>query len=107
MSKKVEEFMQKIQRGKKKNSSRLDKFREDICLLREVHKCSFNQIRDYLIEQKIHVSVTAIANYYNAIEKMAKKQDEVAVFGMVKQDKNDTKPNGPSALDTVKKLWEK
>ena len=28
------------------------KFREDICLLREVHKCSFNQIRDYLIEQK-------------------------------------------------------
>ena len=107
MSKKVEEFMQKIQRGKKKNSSRLDKFREDICLLREVHKCSFNQIRDYLIEQKIHISVTAVANYYKVIEKMTKEQNEVGGFEAANQDKKDTKPSGTSALENVKKLWEK
>lgn len=99
--------MQKIQRGKKKNSSRLDKFCEDICLLREVHKCSFNQIRDYLIEQKIHISVTAVANYYKVIEKMTKEQNEVAGFEAANQDKKDTKPSGTSALENVKKLWEK
>lgn len=99
--------MQKVKLGKKRTASRLDKFREDICLLRNVHKCSFNQIRDFLLEQKVLVSVTAVANYYNAIAKDNKEKDEVSVTSTVDKNSHETKTSSQNTLADVKKIWEK
>lgn len=111
--KKVDEFMQKIRAGKMRNVSQLEKFKEEILELRDVHNCSFSQIKDFLAEHKIKTCVQAIGKFYREEKQKIEEANMNTNSGVVEiqepiisEDKSADK-NAGNALEIVKKAWGK
>ncbi|QOG13034.1 hypothetical protein [Arcobacter sp. FWKO B] len=76
MHKKIEDFVAKLQKTKKKQSS-LEKFIDDIFYLRDKKDCSFEQIQLYLFEVgKIQITRKAVGNFYNLNKEKYQKKSK-------------------------------
>lgn len=107
MSKKVDEFVSKINYGKAKSTSRLIKFQNEIFELRDKHYCSYPQIQEFLLEQKIIISAQAVMNFYkeNKDEYYALKRTEEATKEVEQISSKEDSDN--AVVADYKKLWEK
>lgn len=103
--KKVEAFMEKVKVGNSRDVSRLYKYKDEIFELRDVHNCSFAQIRQFLLEQKIVISISSISIFYKLEKELLENIEKVVLEDKTEEKKVDTE--SVSGLDLVKNTWGK
>ena len=117
MINKIAKYMKSIDNNGKRRRPMLLKYIYEIKELREKHQCSYEQIREYLLEiEKIKVSIETIRLFYNKhcnncnnmdIDDISQtKQKEVENIEQEKQTKDKVNPTKTTAIEISEKRKE-